>query len=155
MYKFGNVKVSGFFVVGGYRYRKVLHAKCWDHDVENIRFYNAVAVERAGSPVMRLFEDDDTVESISRFDLVAPIPLETIFDHQRNHLQWFKKMDPEDESWEHLQGVASTLDEVLEEAQAGNWEEAYKKVRSLDTYDRNWITEEMYDEICERMESDK
>lgn len=155
MYTFGNVKVGGFFVVDGQRYRKVLHSKCWSHEHENIRYHNAVGVERK-APAMRLFDDDDQLEDIPwRADRLEPIPLETIFGEMEDIIEHLRTtyLDNGDAYWE---ADIETIEYIVTLARAEKWKEAYRKVRSLDTYVREGkVTREMYDEICERMESEE
>lgn len=140
MYTFENVRVGGFFTEGSERYRKVLHAKCWDPDIKNIRYYNAVGIEN-NTPAMRLFEDSDPLNYIPRPHRIEPISLDVICKQMEWVIETFRAEEME---------IVPVMEEVLGLVKGEEWVKAYERCRGMDTYDLHYIPPEMYDEICER-----
>lgn len=140
MYTFGNVKVGGFFTEGAYTYRKVLHAKCWDHDIANIRYYNAVGIELE-APVMRLFEDGDALENIPRSSRIDKIPLDAIHAEMKDVISNLRQ--------ENIKAV-TILEEILALTRDEKWEEAHDLCMNLSCVEFDYVPPEMYAEICER-----
>lgn len=156
MFTFGNVRVGGFFIKDGQRYRRVPKAKFYESEVDQMKYFNAVGVKRAGHTTL-FFEDDEAVDDIPfRPDRKEAISLDVIFAEMEEAIQDVKENakactdEGELELASMYEDDAKDLSNVLKLARDEKWTQAYRAARRMDTSARGYIPREMYDEICDR-----